>query len=174
MEQFSDERAEEFNKDIKRLRTQILIYMSHQETLQTLKALISEGYTAKMSVSYGIESVMPKGDAGERVDPLDAYIDRKVRLEERIEKISEKMNVVDEMLNYAYITEGSERKLCIDEEDMQLIRHIMSGGSMRQFAFDKGWSPNKPQYRFKRAVQQIVYLRMVRTYQDEISEVAQK
>lgn len=170
MGQLSDkERAELLERDVITLRTHILLYRSHLERLDGLRAGLSEAYTSKMSVSYGIESVMPKGDSGERVDPLDAYIDRKEKLKERADVVASKIRLVDDMLSFAYIEEEGKGKsvLAIDPEDMELIRHLMDGYSMRQFAFKKKWSPNTPQYRFKRAVRQIAELRIVRLYGEQ-------
>lgn len=163
------ERAELLEQDVISLRTHILLYRSHLERLDGLRAVLNETYTSKMSVSYGIESVMPKGDGGERVDPLDAYIDRKEKLRERADAVAEKVRLVDDMLSFAYIQEKGKTApvLAIDSEDMELIRHLMDGYSMRQFAFKKKWSPNTPQYRFKRAVRQIAELRFARLHGEE-------
>ena len=157
MEQLTEKRQEEqLKKDVIALRTAILLYSQYMLDLQLLNASIADGYSSKMSVSYGIESIMPKGDPGERVDPLDAYIDRKDLLRVQAEKMSTKINRVNETLQYAYDKSG---ELKIDRDDMELIHFIKSGGSMRAFAIKKGWSPNKPQYRFKRAVRQIIELK---------------
>lgn len=170
MGQLSDkERAELLEQDVITLRTHILLYRSHIERLDGLRAVLGETYTSKMSVSYGIESVMPKGDSGERVDPLDAYIDRKEKLKERANVVESKIRLVDDMLSFAYVQENgkAEPTLVINPDDMELIRHIMDGYSMRQFAFKKKWSPNTPQYRFKRAVRQIAELRFVRLHGEQ-------